>query len=271
MGSDTSAFLQDLAVVAAVNDTSSLARNLMQSDLIAQQGVPVHVEQGAPSAAIAYNRGLDATEAPLVLFVHQDVYLPPTWPRDLMQAVAVLDRVDPTWALVAPFGIARDAPRHRGDVWTTSLSRRVGEPVDPHRPIPAQSFDELAFVMRRSAGLRFDEGLPLFHFYGTDIVQTAWAAGAGAYIAHMPVVHNDGFHGYLGADFTAGFHYIRRKWRAALPLRSPVVRIRWHGLDLPLYRWRARRSLEKRRAMAGSTDVDPRTMAVRCGWEEAPR
>ena len=38
-----------------------------------------------------------------------------------------------------------------------------------------QSFDELLIVLRRDSGLRFDEGLPGWHMYGTDIVQTARA------------------------------------------------------------------------------------------------
>lgn len=261
------ALASQICIVVAVNDDAALAHNLMQSDLVARHGVPVHFERGASSASVAYNRGIDGTDAPLIIFVHQDVYLPSRWLDDLARALDAVSRLDPNWGLLAPFGVSRDLAKHRGEVWTTSLSRRVGDPVDPDHPISAQSFDELAFVMRRVAGLRFDEGLPLFHLYGTDIVQTAWAAGVGAYIAHLPTVHNDGFHGKLGADFTAGYTYVRRKWWAQLPLRTPVVRIRWHGLDLPLYRLRAARSMAGRRAMAGDTDADPRGISARCGWD----
>lgn len=258
--------LGQLAIVVASNDAACLTRNLMASDLV-HRGVPVHVERGAPSAAIAYNRGLDATTAPYVIFAHQDVYFPPGWEKRLAAVIAGLEETAPDWALVAPFGMSLD-DRHVGNVWSTSQSDTVGVPVAS--PIAVQSFDELVIILRRDSGLRFDEGLPLYHLYGTDIVQIARAAGRSAWVADLPVVHNDGFHGKLGADFTAGYTYVRRKWRKALPLRTPVVKIRWHGLDLPLYRLRAARSLDKRRAKAGDTHTDPRVFSVRCGWEPAP-
>lgn len=257
--------IHDLCIVVASNDEACLQRNLLVSDIVARQGVTLHVERGTPSASVAYNRGLDATDAPIVIFAHQDVYFPPGWENLLAAAIATMQATDPDWALLAPFGIAEDTATHRGDVWTTSLSRRVGEAAPI--PIMAQSFDELVIVMRRASGLRFDEALPLFHLYGTDIVQTARAAGKGAYIADMPVVHNDGFHDRLRADFAAGYHYVRRKWRARLPLRTPVIWIRWHGLSLPLYRLRAARSIARRLAVAGDTQADPKLYAAKCGWE----
>lgn len=253
-----------LCVVVACNDDACLSRNLLASDLISKQGVTVHVERGALSASIAYNRGLAATTQPIVIFAHQDVYFPPGWEERLMATVAYLDKQHPDWALVAPFGMSQTGS-HIGDVWTTSLSRRVGQPVT--EPTPAQSFDELVIVLRRSSGVRFDEALPLFHLYGTDIVQTALSQGKGAYVADLPVIHNDGFHGRLGADFTAGYHYVRRKWQARLPLRTSVLWIRWHGLSLAIHRLRGLRSLERRRAIAGDTTTDPRVFSAQCGWE----
>ena len=154
-----------------------------------------------------------------------------------------------------------------GDVWTTSLSSRIGKPL--LNPVAAQSFDEMVIILRRDSGLRFDENLPLFHLYGTDIVQTARSAGLGAYVGNLPVVHNDGFHDRLRRDFSAGYAFVRRKWQARLPLRTPVVWVTWHGLSLPLYRLRAARSIERRRAVAGNTGTDPRIFAARCGWEAA--
>lgn len=260
---DIAALTDQVCIVVASNDEASLQRNLMASDMI-RGGVPVHVERGAPSAAIAYNRGLDATDAPYVIFAHQDVYFPPGWPAHFARALAALGAADPDWALVAPFGMAQDGT-HRGDVWSTSQSGRVGTPAP--MPVPAQSFDELVIVLRRDSGLRFDEALPLYHLYGTDIVQIARAAGRGAWVADLPVVHNDSFHARLGPDFTAGYHYVRRKWRHALPLRTPVVKIRWHGLDLAHYRLRAARAFDRRRAKAGDTTTDPRVFSAQCGWE----
>jgi glycosyltransferase involved in cell wall biosynthesis len=266
---DGSANVQDggktLCVVVASNDEPYLRQNLLASEFV-QSGAVVHVERGASSAGAAYNRGLDATSAPIVVFAHQDVYFPPGWDRLLWQTLADIERADPDWALVAPFGVS-NAGEHIGDVWTTSLGLRLGGPFAA--PVPAQSFDELVIVMRRSAGLRFDEALPGFHLYGTDIVQTAWARGRGAYVAWLPVVHNDKFHGILGADFTASYQYLWRKWRRRLPLLTPVLWVRWHGWSLDWYRWFSGRSIEKRRATAGDSRTDPRQFSLACGWEDA--
>jgi len=218
-----------LCVVVASNDPVTLERNLLASDMIARQGVPVHVEQKAPSASAAYNAGLNATSAPIVIFAHQDVYFPPGWEKRLAAQIAAVEALDPNWALLAPFGI-RDKGRHIGRVWSTSPSAVVGDPVEvPH---PAQSFDELVIVLRRACGLRFDEKLPCFHLYGTDIVQTARAQGLGAYVCDLPLVHNDGFHDKLRNDFARPYNYIRRKWRDRLPIRTPVLWVTRSGLDL---------------------------------------
>jgi hypothetical protein len=255
---------RDLCIVVASNDEPCLQQNLLASDMV-RAGAPVHVERGAISAAAAYNRGLDATTADIVVFAHQDVYFPPGWDRLLRQTLADIARQDPGWALVAPYGIS-EAGRNVGDVWSTSLGRRLGGPFPV--PVRAQSFDELVIVMRRSAGLRFDESLPGFHLYGTDIVQSAAAKGCGAYVAWLPVVHNDKFHGALGEDFAASYRYIWRKWRHRLPLRTPVVRIRWHGLSLAWSQWLARGPIEERRAKAGDTGTDPRLFSGSSGWEQ---
>jgi len=254
---------EEMCIVVACNDDAFLRDNLFASQMV-RDDIRVHVERGAASAAAAYNRGLDATTAPIVIFAHQDVYFPPGWDLLLGRTITNLERLDPDWTLVAPYGIS-ERWQHVGDVWTTSLGRRLGTPFPV--PVRAQSFDELVIVMRRSAGLRFDEALPGFHLYGTDIVQAALVRGYSAYVAWLPVVHNDKFHAVLGEDFTASYRYVWRKWRRRLPLRTPVQWVRWHGLSLGWSRWLAQRSIGKRRIAAGDSRTDPRLFSEGCGWE----
>src|SRR5690606_36920657 len=127
------------------------------------------------SAGEAYNRGMDEANTELVAFVHQDVYLPGSWLERLACAVDKVSRIDPSWALLAPYGVLPDG-RHVGCVWDSGIGRLLGSP--PPEPVPVVSVDELAFVVRRSAGLRFDEALPGFHLYGTDIVLALTQIGA---------------------------------------------------------------------------------------------
>lgn len=255
----------DLCIVVACNDPAKLDKHVMASDLVARRGVHVHVESGAGSAAEAYNRGLDATTAPIVIFAHQDVYFPPDWEARLADVIDRLQAADPDWALVAPFGISEATGGYIGQVWSSSLGGVIGYGVDG--PTLAQSFDELTIVMRRGAGLRFDEKLPNFHLYGTDIVQTARSAGLGAYVAMLPLVHNDSYHDQLRSDFTEAYRYMRRKWSKRLPIQTPVIRVTRHGVNLKVDQLRWWRSNRKRRGMSVTTDVDPKMYSVQCGWE----
>ena len=254
----------DIALICASNDPDSLQRNLLQSDLVNHVS-ELHVETGAPSAAIAYNRGLAATQAPLVLLAHQDVYLPFNWAQHLQTALRWLNEDDPNWGVLAPFGMVNAT--HRGQIYSTSLSRVVGEPVK--EPLRVESVDELLIILNRNSGIGFDEGLPDWHLYGTDIVQTARARGIGAWVAHMPLVHNDRFHGYLGAGFGRSYRYAGRKWTCGQPIRSPVLWLHPHGRALALYRLRALKSWMARRKRAGDTATDPKILAANCGWETA--
>ncbi len=87
-------------------------------------------------------------------------------------------RRDPDWALLGAFGVGLDGA-HIGPVWSSSLGMIVGRV--PMAPVPVQSYDEMVIVLRRASGIRFDDGLPGWHMYGTDIVQTAPRRGKKAY------------------------------------------------------------------------------------------
>jgi hypothetical protein len=253
------------AVAVVSNSEEILERNLKRSPLLQSGDVPLHVETGAPSAAIAYNRALDATDTEFVIFAHQDVYLPQGWDAVLEARLTELAARDPGWALVGAFGVDLHE-KGFGVVWSTSLGNVVGRL--PYEPVQVQSYDEFLIVMRRTPGLRFDERLPGFHLYGTDIVQTAWAMNLGCYVMALPTVHNDRYHEELGVDFHQAYRYMQRKWRDRLPLATPVVKISWHGLHLRRTRKQAKQSRDYRRAMALPNDVDPMCYASLCGWSQ---
>lgn len=255
--------LTEIALIAASHSEAILSANLARSPLYS--AVPVHVERGAPSAAIAYNRGLAATSADIVIFAHHDVYLPPGWEQLLAARLREVAAIDPDWGMVAALGIDA-AGVAVGPVWSSSLGAIVGRV--PLAPVPIQSCDEMLIVLRRSAGLRFDEALPGWHMYGTDIVQTARAAGKGAWSVALPCIHNDRFHGHLGPDFDECYRFMQRKWAAHLPIRTPVTKITANGLHRLRQRWHSRRSHTFREGMAVGTDHDPERLAALCGWSD---
>ena len=257
--------MNDFVVAAASHSPAILDANLRLSPMIASGATRLHVEASAPSASIAYNRALDATTEEIVIFAHHDVYLPLGWDDILRARIAEVEAMDPNWALLGAFGVALDV-RHFGPVWSSSLGMVVGRV--PLTPEPVQSYDEMVIIMRRSAGLRFDETLPDWHMYGTDIVQTARAAGRGAYVVALPCIHNDRYHRALGNDYFQCYRFMQRKWAARLPMYTPIVKISRSGLHLLRNRWRDWSSHDYRQAMSVETDTDPREYARRCGWSD---
>ena len=253
------------AIAAASHNPAILNANLALSPCIASGAVPLHVVENAPSAAIAYNRAQDATGADYIVFAHHDVFLPQGWDRLLAARIDEATARHPNWAVLGAFGIGLDGA-HLGPVWSSSLGMIVGRV--PMAPVPVQGFDELLFVLRRAAGLRFDEALPGWHMYGTDIAQIARAAGHEALAVGLPCIHNDAYHEALGGDFAECYRFMQRKWATALPLRTPITKISRSGLHLWRDNWRNRRTAAFRAGLAIGTAEDPRLLAARCGWAD---
>ena len=224
----------DWCCVAAVNNDAVASQNLAMSPALRADSGRLTILRDQPSASIAYNAGLDATEAEIIVFAHQDVYLPAGWDDKLARHLEHLDQLDPNWAVSALFGVTRDG-RYAGRVWSTGLGREVSASVD--LPVAVASIDELAIILKRSSGLRFDENLPGFHLYGTDIVQTALAAGYGAFVIDAPVVHNC-VPAVWRRAYMRPYNYMLRKWHRHLPIRTTCsvlsyrgwVRVRWRTL-----------------------------------------
>ena len=257
--------MSSIAIICASHNEDILNANLACSPLIASGSVPLHVERGAASAAIAYNRALDATDADIVVFAHHDVYLPKGWDSVLTRRIAEIAAFDADWALFGPFGVGLDAAPI-GPVWSSSLGMIIGRV--PLKPTKVQSYDELMIILRRSSGLRFDETLPGWHLYGTDIVTAARARGFNVYAGALPTLHNDAYHEALQSDFAECYHAMRAKWRDQLPVRSPIIKISRSGLHLWKNRWNDFTSRDFRENMAIGTAENPELLAARCGWSD---
>jgi hypothetical protein len=123
-------------------------------------------------------------------------------------------------------------------------------------PTPVESLDELLLIVKREPWFRFDHQLPHFHLYGTDLVQTAWAAGRSAFAIEAPVVHNNRPYTSLGSGYVDGYRYVRRKWRKRLPIYTTICKISFNPLPLWRVQWRRRKVNEQRgKLLAASTEA----------------
>ena len=258
----------DWCCIAAVNDTAVLEANLRASPAIATDSGRLIVLRDQPSASIAYNTGLETTAARICVFAHQDVYLPFGWEKLLAKRVAELDSLDPNWALAGLAGIDLNG-NFAGRCWSTGLGREFGVQFDD--PVPVQSLDELLIVLNRKSGIRFDPGLPSFHLYATDIVQTALSSGKGAYVIDAPVVHNSVPTPTLRGGYMQAYDYMRRKWRDRLPIITLVTRITRLGWNLRILHmrlfWFSAKRRKRSRVAASLPRPDPKGIARTLGYE----
>ncbi len=217
-----------LDVVVAVNDDTVLASNLLRSPLLRRPGVTLHVQKGYASAALAYRAAMHVSSGDVLVFAHQDAYVPAQWDTQLRLAIASLEKTDPLWAVLGVYGMRVDGTQV-GCVWSSGLDAMFGASFDA--PVPVESIDEVLIVLRRSSGIEFDPALPGYHLYATDLVQTALSTGRGAHVMFAPVVHNSRPSLYLGEDYFEAYDYVARKWRQRLPIHNNVARVMKPGLS----------------------------------------
>lgn len=248
-------------MVAAVNDTAILEACLARSPDIASTRLRLIPFFDAQSMPEAYNRALEVAEGRICIFAHQDVYLPAGW---LDRAVAVLNdltALHPEWMVAGPYGVT-DHGQHVGRVWDVAMKRELGS--SGFGPTPVASLDELLLVLRRDRSFRFDEQLEHFHFYGTDLVQSARALGASAWAIEMPVVHNNRPITSLRGDYERAYYFMRRKWKHRLPIPTTVATI----AQIPMSLWRVQwRRFKRRHQERGPLLADAAEVAQAAGYE----
>lgn len=250
----------DFSLIAAVNNEDILEGCLARSPDVASGRLPFTAIRGARSMAEAYNRGLALTGGKYALLAHQDVYLPLGWLDIAMDKIAALDAAQPDWMVAGPYGVSQDGS-HVGRVWDVGIGRELG--VARFAPTKVASLDELLLVLRRDGEYSFDEALPHFHLYGTDLVQSCLQMGRSAWAIEMPVVHNSQPVASLDGGYTLAYRYMRKKWAHKLPIPTTVVSLTRNPFPLARVKWRRRHIPERAgRLLADSVDV-----ARKAGYE----
>ena len=206
----------------AVNKIDIFNNNFMMSPCFGEgHSHQVLVQQGFSSAAKAYNEAIDRSTNDLIVFAHQDVVFPASWLADLQRALESLQRTDPSWGVLGCYGEPL-TDFGRGFIYSGDLGI-LGKPFDG--PAPVQTLDEVVLVLRKSSGLRFDQDLPHFHFYGADICMAAAAHGMKSYAISAFCVHNTERSLVLPREFYESYKHLKRRWRSRLPIRTTCVRI----------------------------------------------
>lgn len=209
------------SLVAAVNSDEVLQRNLLASEehRFAQEVITL---RGYRSASEAYNAGIYGTSSEILVFAHQDVFLPQCWAEVLSRCLEELSLRDPNWGVAGIVGITSSG-QGVGFAYSTGLRRFVGRPFQ--KAIQVRTLDEILLIIRRSSGLEFDRKLPGFHLYGVDICLEAERRGMRNYVVPCFVLHNSNGINWLPLDFWKGYFYLRKKWKDRLPIVTTCTNI----------------------------------------------
>jgi len=213
--------IDEITFIVAVNDEQVFENNLYASEILRDNKINNIIKQyNYSSASLAYNEAIKKIENEILIFVHQDVYFPNTWRRELVNALQLLDREDPRWAVAGVYGVTASG-QGVGHVYSSGLRCFVGEAFK--EPVRVSTLDEMVLIIRKSSGLNFDEGLPGFHLYGADICLEAERRGMTSYVIPCFTVHNSCGINWLPIIFWKAYMYLRRKWRSRLPIFTPCT------------------------------------------------
>mmetsp|Transcript_29095 Transcript_29095/g.90697 ORF Transcript_29095/g.90697 Transcript_29095/m.90697 type:complete len:334 (-) Transcript_29095:62-1063(-) len=166
--------------------------NLGRSPLWLSRGTLPHewkLLDNPQNAAISalYAQAKSEAKNELVVCLHSDVFLPATFYDELMQRLDSLDSFDPNWGVAGMAGVV-------GPDATVVLSLRDSYATQKDlnsasATLPAEAFDELLIILRKSNDVNFDPELPGFDMYGTDIVLASKAQNLSAYVVPAYVEH----------------------------------------------------------------------------------
>ena len=209
-------------IAAAVNDVDILRGNLYRSPGIFDYANQIIVKENCASASLAYNAAIDEAQNDLMIFVHQDVYLPEDWFSNLARSLRYLRERRIEWGVLGCFGVNRTAPDGVGRIYSTGWGRIGTSIANPER---VDTLDEIVLVIRKSSGLRFDEALPHFHLYGADICLSARDKGKANYAFQGYCVHNTNQLLRLPEEFYQCYHYLKAKWRKFLPIYTSCIKV----------------------------------------------
>jgi hypothetical protein len=218
-----------ITFVISVNNREIFEDNFLASPCLGDSHPhEILVQSGFRSAADSYNDAISRSTNDLIVFAHQDIVFPASWLSDLDRALSLLEKSDPNWGVLGCYGMTADN-QGRGYVYTHGIGI-LGAPFE--HPASVQTLDEIVLILRKSSGLRFDDRLPHFHFYGAGICLAAAKRGMKSYTISAFCVHNSQLNYVLPAEFYESYKVLKRIWKDALPIQTTCIRITQFDVEM---------------------------------------
>lgn len=208
----------DVCFICAMNDLKVFSENLGKSSAWSLND---HVlQKGFSNVSLAYNEAMKKNTNEILVFAHQDVYLPDSWFEFLEKALIELKGVD--WGVlgVAGASLVNGKAQYighiqdRGAEWNKTNSEDL--------PKQVQTIDELLFVIKNNDSFIFDEEIPSCDFYGADLCLQAMKQRKENYVVDAYLHHNSSRQ--RGKALPEGFYvsrkYMINKWKGFLPVAT---------------------------------------------------
>jgi len=216
---------KSITFVVPVNDEYIFSSNFMSSPLFEIDDYEIISQREFYSASKAYNDAIDRSQNDIIVFSHQDIILPAFWEKELLRSLNYLTEHDPKWGVIGCYGENREYNSCKGYGYMYCIGNKKLLGGLLFHPMPIQTLDEVVLILRKSSGLRFDERLPHYHLYGTDICMTSKSRGMNCYAISAFCIHNTKKIHVLPKEFFECYKYIKRKWYSMLPIETTCIRI----------------------------------------------
>jgi glycosyltransferase involved in cell wall biosynthesis len=194
-------------IVCAANNVEVLYTNLLASPNIGDHHITIQV--GYTNLCKAYNEAIPKARGEYIIFVHQDVFLHDGFFKQLEDAIKK----------VGDFGVMGVAGRHGEEYVGHLMDRGIEWGSVSGLPIEVESLDELMLVTKNPP-LAFDERIPHYHLFGTDLCCQYRDWGMKNYAVVADCSHNSSTPRAIPDSYWFSYQYMRGKWGKYLPIHT---------------------------------------------------
>ena len=221
-------------VLCATNNALQYQNNLAVSPDLLQENTPHQLLAlyQAPNIAVALAEGIKHCQHTWIVLAHQDVYLPQGWLADVQHAWHMAEQK--LGRAIGVAGVAGMVQNAAGDFdFAGCAMDRIYTFLHSADQLPAQahSLDELVLVYRRDRFIPELNPELGFHYYATDSVFKAEAAGLVGTILPVPCLHNTSRYDTTDndADVQQKSQIFRQIWQHRLPIRTTIAHLTHEG------------------------------------------
>ena len=194
--------------VIAVNDINILNsnfRHVLPSSKFIIQREYTNIPQ-------AYNEAIPRCQKSYICFLHQDVYLPAGWEREVIDQIR---KLNDDWGVLGVAGVKLHGSDKLYLGYISDRGCKWGSPKG--LPVEVDTLDELLLIIKNDGSIKFDEGVKN-HFYGADICMQAKLENKKNYALEAFCLHNSIHGGELYPDFWESYEYMKEKYKDSLPI-----------------------------------------------------